>query len=55
MVSVEREEGASLHPPITQLLVTVSAKPTGVDAKHWDSEEGEGEGLRDGEEEMGPD
>ena len=54
MVSVEGEECGELHPAIAEFFVCVAVEATGVDAEHGDSEEGEGEGLWDGEEHVGP-
>lgn len=50
VVAVEGEEGGELHPAVAELFVRVALEATGVDAEHGDAEEGEGEGLRDGEE-----
>ena len=50
MVAVEGEKSGELHPAVTELFVGVVVEAAGVDAEHGDAEEGEGEGLRDGEE-----
>lgn len=54
MITVEREESGELHPAVTQFLVRVPLETAGIDAEHGDAEEGEGEGLRDGEEHVRP-
>lgn len=54
VVAVEGEESGELHPPVTEFLVRVPLETAGIDAEHGDAEEGEGEGLRDGEEHVRP-
>ncbi len=49
VVAVEREEGAQLHPAVTQFFVAVAIKPARVDAEHGDPKETEAQSLRDRE------
>lgn len=54
VVAVEGEECGHLHPAVAEFFVRVAAEAARVDAEHGDAEEGEGEGLGDGEEHVGP-
>lgn len=46
VVAVEGEEGAELHPAVTEFFVRVAVEAAGVDAEHWDAEKGEAQSLR---------
>lgn len=46
MIAVKGEESAELHPTVTEFFVRVTVEATGVDAEHWNAEEGEAQGLR---------
>ena len=48
MISVEREEGRQLHPAIAELFIGIAIEAAGVDAKHGNAKEREGEGLGNG-------
>lgn len=54
VVSVEREEGAQLHPAVAQLHISIIGKSTSVRSEHWDTQKGHGKGLRDGKDHTGP-
>ena len=54
VVTVEGEERAELHPAVAQFFVRVGGEAARVGAEQRDSKDGEGEGLRNGEEHVGP-
>lgn len=54
VVAVKWEECRELHPPITQLLISIPIKPARIHAEHRDPEQLEVESLRDAEEHVQP-
>jgi hypothetical protein len=54
MVSVEGEEGAQLHPAITELHIGVISKSTGVSSEHRNTKKRHRKSLRDGKDHTWP-